>query len=70
MSSKRRDVRVTSKGIFVGRGGKLKMMYAFKSSVRISRDVPLNEAFAYTVLEQMRTGFPRAMAYAMATARK
>lgn len=70
LTNNRRAVRITPRGIFVGKGGKLRMMYAFKASVRIVKNVPLVETFTYTMLEEARTGFVKALAYAMATARK
>jgi hypothetical protein len=70
ISNKKKKVRVTSKGIWVGDKGKLKLMYLFKPQVTITKRVPLFEAFNYTVMETMRTGFMRAMAFALQTARK
>jgi hypothetical protein len=70
VSTKTKRIVVTSKGIFVSERNKLKLMYIFKPSVRINRDVPFVETFNYVVLEHMRTGFTNTLAYAMATARK
>jgi hypothetical protein len=62
-------LRVTPRGIFVAKGGKLEMMYALKPSVSISRSVPFFEDFAFAVANDMRTSFDTKMAAAMATRR-
>jgi hypothetical protein len=61
----KRALRITSKGIFVGQGGRLNLMYSFAPSAQIRADVPFEEDFAATMRVELRTSFPAAMASAM-----
>ena len=63
-------VRVTDKGIFIGKRGRgLVMAYALKSQANQPKDVPFREDFELVMRESARTNFPRAMKQAMATRR-
>jgi hypothetical protein len=61
----KRALRITSRGIFVGRGGQLHRAYAFRPSVQIKASVPFYEDFNYVMNNAIRTGFKDAMNYAM-----
>jgi hypothetical protein len=61
----KRALRITKGGIFVGRGGQLRRMYAFRPSVPIQPTVPFYKDFEYIMTNTIRTGFKDAMAYAM-----
>jgi hypothetical protein len=61
----KRALRVTARGILVGKGGKLKLMYTFTPSARIKQDVPFSETFADRMTRGLRKAFPLAMAKAM-----
>lgn len=65
----KRALRITARGIYVGKGGRLQLMYAFKPSVNQPADVPFREDFRTAMLEGVRTAFPAAMARAMRTRR-
>jgi hypothetical protein len=61
----KRALRITPKGIFVGKGGRLNLMYSFATSARILPDVPFEKDFETTMRVELRTSFPAAMASAM-----
>jgi hypothetical protein len=61
----KRALRITSKGIFVGEGGRLHLKYAFKQSTDQPRDVPFYDDFRSTMAIELRTSFAAAMARAM-----
>jgi len=61
----KRALRITPKGIFVGAGGRLNLMYSFATSARIRADVPFERDFVETMRTELRTSFPAAMANAM-----
>jgi hypothetical protein len=61
----KRALRITSKGIFVGEGGRLHLKYAFKQSAEVPRDVPFYDDFRSTMAIELRTSFAAAMARAM-----
>jgi hypothetical protein len=63
-----RSVRITPKGIFVGKGGRLHLAFAFKRSVTIPSQVPFDQDFRYTVTEAVRTGFDDKVVRAMQSA--
>jgi hypothetical protein len=63
----KRALRVTPGGIFVGKAGRLHLIYSFKAQVTQPKDVPFYEEFAYVMNNDMRTGFDEKMAKAMAT---
>jgi len=64
-----RALRITAKGIFVGKGGRLQLMYAFKSSASQPADVPFDEDFRRAMTVELRTSFPAALATAMRSRR-
>ena len=61
----KRALRITKGGIFVGRGGTLRRMYAFRPSVPIQPAVPFYKEFNYIMNNAIRTGFKDAMEFAM-----
>lgn len=61
----KRALRITSQGIFVGRGGQLHRAYAFRPSVQIRASVPFYQDFKYIMNNTIRTGFKDAMNFAM-----
>jgi hypothetical protein len=63
-----RAVRITPKGIFVGKGGRLRLAFAFKPSVNIPSQVPFDQDFKYTMTEAVRTGFDDKVVKAMQSA--
>ena len=65
----RRALRITQKGIFVGRGGRLHLQYIFRSSAVQPADVPFEADFQYSILNDVRTSFPEEMAGAMLSRR-
>jgi hypothetical protein len=65
----KRALRITSRGVFVGQGGRLHLKYSFKSTAAQPADTPMYEDFRYTVESGMRTGFGDAFRRAMQTAR-
>ena len=70
INTPKRALRVTSKGIFVGKGGRLHLMYAFKPSATINADVPFVTDFRDVMSIELRTSFPAAVARAMASRRR
>lgn len=68
-STPKRALRITAKGIFVGKSGRLNLMYAFKPSAVQPADVPFEAAFRQAIKDDVRTSFPAAMARAMSTRR-
>jgi hypothetical protein len=65
----KRALRITPRGIYVGKGGKLVLKYALRRSVPIPRDVPFQSDFETAVRESMRANFPFWIKKAMATRR-
>jgi hypothetical protein len=70
LTNNRRSVRITSRGIFIGQGGRLKMVYAFAPQVRIPKDVDFYGTFSDVMIIEIRTSFGDHLARAMATARR
>src|SRR5262249_19073469 len=66
----KRALRITPQGIYVGKGGRLHLMYAFKQSARQPADVPFERDFAATMTRELRISFPAAVARAMRTRRR
>jgi hypothetical protein len=50
----------------VAKGGRLHLMYAFKTSAAQPGDVPFTDDFRQAMTMELRTSFPAAMARAMA----
>lgn len=65
-----RALRITSKGIFVGEGGKLNLVYSLTPSANQPADVPFREDFARIMLREMAVAFPTAIAKAMKSRRR
>jgi hypothetical protein len=61
----KRALRITTRGIFVGRGGRLIRMYSLKPQVEIKADVPFYKDFNYVMLNAVRTGFADAVAFSL-----
>jgi hypothetical protein len=70
VNTPKRALRITSRGIFVGKGGRLQLMYSFKSSTEQPADVPFDQDFRDAMTIELRTSFPAALSRAMATRRK
>jgi hypothetical protein len=68
-STPARALRITPKGIFIGKGGRLQLMYAFKTTAAQPADVPFTDDFRDTMTVELRTSFPAAMARAMRSRR-
>lgn len=66
----KRALRITSRGIFVARGGKMRLMYTLTPQAKIKSDVPFSETFEYTMRENIRTGFQDTMRKALASRRR
>jgi hypothetical protein len=69
-STPKRALRVTEKGILVGKAGRLQMLYAFKASTPQPADVPFGEDFRSTMTIELRTSVAAAVAKAMKPRRK
>ncbi len=65
----KRALRVLPHGIFVGRGGRLHLVYAFRERAEQGADVPFDQAWNTIFRAQAHKEFPRALALAMATKR-
>jgi hypothetical protein len=66
----KRALRITPRGIYVGKGGRLTLKYALRRSVPIPADVPFESDFAAAVRSGVRTSFPYFIKKAMATRRR
>jgi hypothetical protein len=66
----KRALRVTTKGIFVGEGGRLHLRYSFQPSTTLHEDVPFYEVFASEMRSRVNALLPRMLQEAMATARR
>lgn len=69
-STPARALRVTTRGIFVAQGGRLRLVYALTPSARQPADVPFEGDFAQTMLLDLGKSFPAAMANALRPRRK
>ncbi len=69
-STPKRALRVTEKGILIGKGGRLHLMYAFKASTQQPADVPFGEDFGSTMTIELRSSVAAAVARAMKPRRK
>jgi hypothetical protein len=70
MNTPKRALRITDKGIFVGKGGRLQLMYTFKVRTGQPADVPFDQDFRSAMTAELRTSFPAALSRAMAGRRK
>src|ERR1019366_2978797 len=68
-STPKRALRILPSGIFIGEGGKLNLMYSFKTSVMQPKDVPFAQDFARVMVAKVNDALPRAVKFAMRTAR-
>ena len=66
----KRALRVTSRGIFVGLGGRLHLRYAFKTEAQVKPDVPFLADFEHYMRREIRPAFVKSIRKAMKTARK
>jgi hypothetical protein len=66
----KRSLRITDKGIFVGKGGRLQLMYSFRPSTAQPADVPFHEVFRETMTIELRTSFASAVEKAMKSRRR
>jgi hypothetical protein len=60
----------TVRGIFVRQHGQAKLIYVFKPSITVKKDVPFIDDFIEVMRNEMRTNFGPAMARAMATRKR
>jgi hypothetical protein len=65
----RRALRVTPTGVFVGQGGRLKLMYSLKPSVHVPKIFNFYETWEYVVMNYIRTSFAANLRRAMDTRR-
>jgi hypothetical protein len=63
----KRALRVLPAGIFVGKGGRLHLIYSFKKSAHVNSDVPFYDGFDRSMRAGMRQQFPLALRNAMKT---
>ncbi|BCP53795.1 hypothetical protein K32_24120 [Kaistia sp. 32K] len=68
-STPARALRVLPRGIFIGRGGRLHLAYAFATSAMQRADVPFERHFRIVMAAEMRKAYPGAMRRAMRTRR-
>ena len=64
----KRALRITDRGIFVGKGGRLHLKYAFTPSAQIPADVPFYQDFDRMMSAQIKRSFVTSMNKAMRTA--
>lgn len=65
----KRALRITPFGIFIGKAGRLHLMYTFKRSARIKSRVPFTADFKTSMHAKLRDAFPATIARAMASRR-
>jgi hypothetical protein len=65
----KRALRVTSKGIFIGEGGRLHLRDSFKPSTHLSADVPFYSVFASEMRDRVNSLLPKFLREAMASRR-
>ena len=65
----KRSLRITPRGIFVGKGGRLQLKYVLKSSTPQPADVPFYSDFRAAMSDGVRTAFPYWIKQAMKTRR-
>ena len=59
--------RSGNQGIFIGRGGRLNLIYVMLRQAQIKKTVPFYEDFYDIIRREARLNFPSAMRQAMAT---
>ncbi len=67
-STPKRALRITSKGIFVGEGGRLNLVYSFRNSARLKKRFPFYEDFRTASRRGLDRYFPGHIQSAIATA--
>ena len=65
----KRALRVTPRGILVGKNGRLELKYTLVQQARQPADVPLDADFAHYMERELRLSLPAAVARAMKTKR-
>jgi hypothetical protein len=65
----KRALRITNRGVYVGKGGRLHLKYALRRSVPIPADVPFESDFRAAMIDGVRTAFPIWIRKAMQTRR-
>lgn len=68
-STPKRALRITSRGIFIGAGGRLNLMYAFRRTAAQPADVPFEEDFEERMRYEVRGWLLTAVMRAMSTRR-
>jgi len=63
----KRALRITQRGIFVGESGKLRLIFTFRSRVRVPADVPFYRDFEDTMSADINAGLLPSLERAMAT---
>jgi hypothetical protein len=63
-----RALRITSKGIFEGRGGKLHRLYGFVSRASLRQRYQFDSTFQRVVTQRVREDYPRHIQHAVSTA--
>jgi hypothetical protein len=66
----KRALRITSKGIFIGEHGKLKMVFAFSPTIKVPKDVRFYEVFEQEMRTRLNAALPGNLIAAMATRKK
>lgn len=66
----KRALRVTSRGIFVGAGGRLHLRYAFAPTATVKPDVPFLDDFEHYMRREIQPAFVKSIRKAMKTARR
>lgn len=61
----KRALRVTDRGIFVGKRGRLQLMYSFRAQTEQPADVPFHQDFREAMTIELRTSFKAAVEKAM-----
>lgn len=69
-STPKRALRITPKGIFVGQGGRLHLMYSFSPQAQIKHDVNFIEDFNDAIRQEIPRNFMPALVRAMKTRRR
>jgi hypothetical protein len=65
----RRALRVTSKGVYVGKGGRLELVFAFKPRIEMKADVPFFETFETEVRKRFWDKLPEWLIRSLRTRR-